>query len=166
MATTYQTIKLKKYLDIIEEYVAASAITPGNLVELTSAGTVQNHSTADGDVLQMFALEDELQGNEITDAYAAGDVVQVWIPVRGEIVYGRLADEQNVAIGDFLVSNGDGLLKAYTAESWESADAQSANSIYDHVIVGQVLEAQDLSGLDTSESSATTNSQWVKVRLI
>ena len=166
MATTYQTIKLKKYLDIIEEYVAASAITPGNLIELTSAGLVQNHSTADGDVLQMFALEDELQGKEIDDDYAAGDRVQVWVPVRGEIVYARLADEQNVVIGDFLVSNGDGLLKKYTLESWESADAQSANKIYDHVIVGQVLEAQDLSGLETSESSAAANSQWVKLRVI
>jgi len=34
----YNTIKLKKYLDIIEEYTPAASITPGMLLELTSAG--------------------------------------------------------------------------------------------------------------------------------
>lgn len=165
MATTYQTIILKNYLNIFEEYAAAAAITPGDLVELTSAGKVQRHSTADGNVLQMFAIEDALQGKGIDEDYATADVVRVWIPQRGDIVYARLADEQNVSIGDFLVSNGDGTLKKYTLESWESNDAQAANKIYDRVIVGQVLEAQDLSGLETSESSAVGNSQWVKVRI-
>ena len=37
------TIKLKKYQDIINEYEAEAAITPGMLIELTSSNTVQAH---------------------------------------------------------------------------------------------------------------------------
>lgn len=166
MATTYNTIKLKKFLDIQEEFEAASAITPGDLLELTSAGKVQRHSTSGGNAARMFALESELEGKGITENYAAGDRVQVWFPVSGEIVYARLADEQNVTFAGFLQSAGNGCLMAYAVETVASADAQTANTIYDHVIVGQVLESQDLSGLETSESSAVGNSQWVKVRII
>ena len=174
MATTYNTVKLKKYLDIIEEYEAASAITPGDLVELTSAGKVQRHTTAGGNAAKMFALENELEGEGLSDDYAAGDRVQVWCAVPGEMVYARLADEQNVTLGDFLESAGNGCLQAHSAdaisETIASAEDQSALSlaitVYPNQIVGQVLESQDLSGLETSESSAVGNSQWVKIRII
>lgn len=112
------TIKIKKYLDIIEERVAASAITPGMLIELTSADKVQPHSTASGNVTPvMWALEDELQGNGIADAYAADAPVQIWVTVPGEQVYALLADGESVVIGDKLASNGDGYLKKHDADS-------------------------------------------------
>jgi hypothetical protein len=163
MATTYNTIKLKKYQDIIEEYAAAATITPGNLIELTSAGTVQNHSTSGGNALPMFALEDELQGKGIEDDYASGDKVQVWVAQRGEIVYARLAVDENVSIGDFLESNGDGCLKKHTAFAHTGSEEIT---LYAQPIVGQVLEAQDLSGLSGSESSLVANTQFVKVRIL
>jgi hypothetical protein len=166
MATAnYKTIKLKKYLDIIEEYVANASITPGMLIELMSTNKVRAHATSGGNVLPMFALEDELQGKDIDDNYAAGDVVQCWIAQRGEIVQAILADGQNVAIGDLLMSNGAGYLTKYVAESWESADAQQANTLYPNIIVGIALEAQDLSALDGSNSSLTANSKYIKVRI-
>jgi hypothetical protein len=166
MATAYyNTIKLKKYVDIIEEYEANAAIIPGMLIELMSTNKVRAHATSGGNVLPMFALEDELQGKEIDDAYAAGDVVQCWIPVRGEIVHALLADGQNVSIGDALQSNGAGYLTKYVKESWESNDAQQANIVYDKVIVGIALEAQNLSALDGSNSSLTANSKYIKVRI-
>ena len=85
---TPKTIKDKNFSDINEEYTAtAVAIYPGALLELTSAGTVQAHSTAGGNVLPMFAFEDELQGKNIATAYAASDKIQVWIPGRGDIVF-------------------------------------------------------------------------------
>lgn len=150
----YNTIKLKKYLDVIEEKTAAAVITPGMLVELTSVGKVQAHSNAEQDAFPRFALEDELQGNGINDAYASGDVVQVWIPTRGDIVYGILADGQNVVIGDFLESNGAGLLQKHVAdvESFESAEAGSI-TVYPNSIVGQALEAVDISDSSGGESS-------------
>src|SRR4030042_88936 len=100
---SYETVKLKKYLDIIEEYEADAAITPGMLIELNSDEEVKAHATAGGNVLPMFALEDELQGHGLEDQFAAGDMVQCWIPNRGEVVYAILADGQNVAIGDFQI---------------------------------------------------------------
>ena len=126
-----KTIKLKKYLDVIEEYQAtAVAVTPGALLELTSADLVQAHSTDGGLALPMFALEDELQGKGIDDNYVASDKIQVWVAVRGEIVNALIADSEEVAVGDWLVSAGAGKLRV--AESDDSA------------IVGQAVEALDM----------------------
>jgi len=71
------TVKLKKYVDNVYEKVANAAITPGHLLELMSTNKVKVHASLAGVVTsKMFALEDELQGKEIDDAYAADDVVQ------------------------------------------------------------------------------------------
>lgn len=163
MATTYNTIKLKKYQDIIEEYAAASGITPGNLIELTSSGTVQNHSTEGGNALSMFALEDELQGKGIEDDYAAADKVQCWVAQPGEIVYARLADGESVAPGDFLESASDGTLKKHTAFAHAGSEEVT---IYTKCIVGIALEARELDSLSGSDSSLAENSQYIKVRIV
>ena len=152
------TIKIKKYLDVVEEYEAAAAITPGHLVEFTSAGKVQKHSTANGDALPMFALEDEMQGNSISDDYSSGDQVQVWIPQRGAQVYAILANGENASVGSWLSSNGDGTLKVHTATSVDSDDAYTA---YTNQIVAQALEAVDMSG-----SSGVDPSGRIIVRIV
>ena len=139
------TVKLKKYADIINEYPAVAAITPGHLVELTSADKVQAHGTEGGNAIPQFALEDELQGKAITDAYAADDRVFVWVAGRGDEVNAILADGENVAIGDFLESKGNGTLKKWVAES--ATDVPNA-------IVGQALEAVDMSGSSGEDPSA------------
>jgi len=145
------TIKLKNYLNIMNEYPAEAAIIPGELIELTSSCTVQVHSTAGGNVLHMFAVEDELQGNGIDDAYAAADKVQCWVTIRGEEVYAILADGEDVACGDFLESNGAGELVKHVPDSDSDDDGQ--NSIYTNQIVGISLEDIDLSGSSGEESS-------------
>lgn len=111
------TIKIKNYSNTNEELVAAAAITPGNLVEVASTGKVQKHSTAGGNALPKFAVEDELQGKGIDEDYAAADQVQVWTPGRGDMVYALLADGQDVSIGDFLESDGAGKLQAHSPAS-------------------------------------------------
>lgn len=147
----YNTIKIKKYSDVIEEYTAtAVAITPGMLLELTSAGLVQAHSGEGQNQLQMFALEDELQGKGIDDNYAASDKIQCWIPNRGDCVYAILEDGENVSIGDFLESNGAGLLQKHTEDF---ADSDDALTVYSNQIVGIALEAVDLS---TSSGEASS----------
>jgi len=162
----YNTIKLKDYLHINEEYNAAAAITPGMLIELNSSGTVQKHASIDTFAMPMFATEDELQGKDITDAYVTGDKVQCWIPTRGDIVYALLLDGQNVSIGDKLVSASGGYLKKSESDfaSIESVDA--GTDLSTRVIIGIALEAQDLSTLEGSESSLATNSQYIKVRIV
>ena len=122
-------IKVKKYSDVVEEYVAAGVITPGMLIELTSAGKVQAHSGSSGESLVMVALENELEGQGIDVDYAADDRVQCWIPNRGDMIYGLLADGETAVIGNWLESNGDGKLKVGTTKP-----------------IGQAVEAVDMSG--------------------
>jgi len=148
------TIKLKKYVDVVEEYEANAAITPGMLIEIMSTGKVRAHANTGQTALPMFALEDELQGNGIADAYASGDRVQAWVASRGEIVYALLANGETAVIGSFLESNGDGYLKVYSADSAGVVEYPSS-------IVGQALEAVDMSG-----SSGADPSGRIKVRII
>lgn len=148
MAYSGNTIKVKKYSDHIEEIDAGGTITPGMLVNEGSAGTVAAHGTAAGNVIPRFALEDGLQGKEITDNYVSGDKVQVWTPYRGDQVYALLADGQNVAIGAMLESAGDGTLRAWTS----STNPRS--------IVAEAVEALDLS------ASANTTSGRIVVRIV
>lgn len=144
---SFNTIKLKKYSDVIEEIVAHAAITPGMLLELNSDEEVLAHSTAGGIAAPpMFALEDELQGNDIDDDFAAADPVQVWFPYRGDQVYAILADGESVVIGDFLVSDGNGFLEKLTVGS-------AGTTEYPNAIVAVSLEAVDLSGSSGEESS-------------
>jgi hypothetical protein len=133
------TIKLKKYLDVIWEFVANAAIEPGMLVELMSTNKVRAHADANGNAIPMFALEDELQGKGIHDAYAAGDPVQVWVAQRGEKVYALLEDGQAVVIGDFLVSAGNGHLRKFVGGDSGAAEELPME------IVAMALEAVDAS---------------------
>ena len=159
----YNTVKVKKYSDNIQEFVAAEAISPGMLVEQTpAAATLRKHATEGGNVVPiMFALEDELQGKGLADAYAVGAVVQVWIPYRGDVVYAQLEDEQEIAIGDELESNGAGFLQAHVADPGDSTVGSVQNAI-----VGVALEKLELSSLAGSESSSSPTRQFLKVRIV
>ena len=154
------SVILKKYLDIINEYPADAAITPGMLIELNSDGEVKAHATAGGNVLPMFALEDELQGNGLEDNYAAGDRVQCWVPVRGEEVNTILADGENVSVGNFLESAGNGYLRKHVVDSTG-----------DYLVIPLVaiaLEAKDLSGSSGEGSLSETIglNKRIKVRIV
>lgn len=146
----YNTIKVKKYSDVIEEKVASAAITPGMLLIIESTGKVKAHDQADKDVFPIFALEDELQGKGIDDAYAANDPVQCWIPYRGDIVNAILADGQKVVIGDPLTSDGYGRLKKHVTDTGASTVPWT---VYPEQIVGYAAEALDLSGSSGEETS-------------
>jgi hypothetical protein len=139
------TIKVTNYSNVIEEFDAVAAITPGMLIEPTSADKVQAHSTQGGNATPMFALEDDLQGNGIDDAYSANNKVQCWVPGRGDMVYAILADGENVVIGDYLDSDGDGALRKHVADD--------SGSIQVKAIVAQAVEALDLSDSSGGESS-------------
>jgi hypothetical protein len=131
------TIKIKKYADVIEEYTSTAVeITPGMLIEITSAGLVQKHSTGNGKALTMFALEDELQGRGIDVNYTVSTRVQCWLPGHGDMVYALLADGETAVIGSWLASNADGKLKVSTTNP-----------------IGQAVEAVDMSGTSGADPS-------------
>ena len=135
------------------------------LIELTSANKVQAHSTAGGNAVAMFALEDELQGNGINDAYAANDKVSTWVPNSGDQALAILVDGENVSVGDFVESNGAGLLQKYTADTASSAEAIT---VLPKSIVGQVVAAAvDLSDSSGAESSGPlAYDKRVKIRIV
>ena len=147
------TIKIKDYLKVFEEYKAHAAITPGHLIVLNSDNEVAVHTSADGAVLPMFAIEDELQGNDIATAYSTGDKVQVWIATRGDIVNAILLDGETVVIGDFLVSAGNGELKKLDTTT-SLADIEYP--------VGIALAVLDLS----SSSTTLTSVARIPVRIM
>jgi hypothetical protein len=137
------------------EKAAAAAITPGFLIELTSADALQAHSTAGGTAATIFALEDENQGNSITDAYTAADLTLAAVFKPGDEVYALLADGENASIGSKLESNGDGYLRVVDADA-------SAGDIGVQSVIGVALEALDMSG----SSGVDPSSQRIRIMVI
>jgi hypothetical protein len=117
MVATITLSSLERYL--MDENIASAAITPGHLVEIVpsggDAGQLRAHATAaDTDVQVMFAVENELVGDDIDTAYADGDTVKFCYPVSGAKIYAWLEAAANVARGAPLESNGAGALQAKT----------------------------------------------------
>ncbi len=94
---------------------AAGTITPGELVEFDGSEDLQAHSTADGAAQAAFARERDLFGKDKDEAIPVGDNVLRIVPIKGAVVQAFLADTENVAKGDALVSDGLGSLKAPAA---------------------------------------------------
>lgn len=129
-----------------KEGIASGAITPGHLLERTStADTVKVHATAGAKAQRLFAIEDEHQGKEISDAYSSADRVFFKTFQPGDRVHALIANGEAIAIGDWLVSNGDGTLK--------EADADSSGTIFEQDVIGVAMEACDMSDSSGADPS-------------
>jgi len=115
-----------------EALATAAVVKPGYLLEKTSAGKVKAHATAAGWSQRLVAIEDDLQGKTVSDAYSASALIQYAVVSPGTLCQLMLKSGQNISIGDKLVSNGDGTLKAATGTDKE--------------ITAWAEEAVDLSG--------------------
>ena len=151
---SYNTIILKNYGNNFEEYNVAAVLTPGMLVETDSDDAIQPHSTANGAAAKLFAIENALEGEGIDDAYAVDDKARVWACQPGDEVYALILDGENIAIGDKLVSAGNGRLKERRGSS--SALVEDAASI--------IAEARE--ALDLSSSSGAETTYRCRVRII
>lgn len=98
----------------LEAKAGAAGILPGHLLQRNSAGNFVVHSTAAGMAERIIAREEEYVGGAIDVAYANGDRVPAWIARPGEQFYMLLATANNIVIGDYLESNGDGTLRKST----------------------------------------------------
>ena len=108
------TITLKEQ-PVLKEGQASSAINPGHLVEYGGAKELQAQSTAGQDCRRAFALEDDLIGNSVTDAYAADSNVRYGVFNSGAEVLGRVAAAAPaIAKYDQLEATGDGTLRKIT----------------------------------------------------
>lgn len=124
---------------IRKEADAGGTITPGHLIDWSGADLVV-HATAGGNAQKMFALEADLVGDGIEVDYAANGRVQYSVFQAGEEVYAWLAAGESVVKGDYLESNGAGLLRKHVAEVGSGAAA-----VVTKQIVARAHEILDLS---------------------
>lgn len=112
-----------------DEADASGAITPGFLLEEDSNSDVQAHSTAGGEAAPFVAFENELEGEGIDTDYSSGDRCRYLVCKKGDEVVMRIANGEDIDIGDKLVSNGDGKLKELTADSSGVVDEEAVIAI-------------------------------------
>jgi hypothetical protein len=132
------------------EALCSAIVKPGYLVEIESTGKVKPHATAAGVAAAMFAVEDDLQGNGIDTDYASGKLVQYNVMRPGDEVWALIKDGEAIAIGDKLVSGGDGTLKELGTEAQQDA------------FLAIALEAKDMS----DSSAADPASARCKVMIV
>jgi len=130
-----------------EEAFAAAAFSPGHLVELASTGKVQKHSTAGGFAERLFAKEAPLQGRGIDTAYAQDELAFLYVGQPGDEINAFIATNQTIAVGERLISAGDGSLRS-------AVDSVSGVTIKE--VVAVALEA-----ITTTSTSTRT-----RVRLV
>jgi uncharacterized protein (AIM24 family) len=124
-ATGYRRITIKPsspFGPVQDEGLAAATVTPGKLLEITSSGKMQHHSTANGATQGVrVALEtihaDAPTTEQIDATYASGDVLYYAAALPGDVYYMFLAGSQTVIKGAYLASDGSGNLQAITPGS-------------------------------------------------
>lgn len=139
-----KTILLKGDGTSIERLAAAATIYPGFLCELNSSDQLAVHSVSGGSQSSIVALEDENRGREIGTAYGSGNVVVARALRPGDVALMVIADGQNISIGEYVDSNGDGTLKS-------QEPASAGVSEFPRSCVGVALSA-----VDASDSATTT----------
>lgn len=130
---------------IYKEYNLATSqdVTPGMLLEVTSAGTVQPHSVAGGNTTPLFAREAfGTPLRDIDDEYDQdGERVYAMVCRPGDEVNAFLAIGENVAIGALLQSDGAGALEAY--ELPEDVEDASGPDVFVRAPVARAVEAKN-----------------------
>lgn len=100
---------------LLKEGVASSEISPGMLVEFGGAKDLQPQSTAGANCRRAIALENDLLGKGITDAYKAGERVRVGSFVPGQEVLVLLVEGgAAVTKGDALQADTNGLVDKHS----------------------------------------------------
>ena len=153
-----KTIMIKnRHMRRDEGKAAEAGIYPGMLLEFAAIDasdateqTLKKHATSAGNAMAMFAIEDELQGKNISTVYTNGKRVQYIICCTGDIVYCRIANGSTTTFGCLLESNGDGNMKVHTPTVDSS---QAVHTEYLNAIVLQALEVVDMS--DSSAADPT-----------
>ena len=127
-----------------EEYKANSAlIYPGYLLRLDANGEVLPHDNSGAVCEAIFAVEDALQGKAVDTIYADDSIVTVILPGKGSVVNAMIEADEDVAIGDGLMSNGNGKLVV------RSPDSAIGHEEY---IVAFAMEACDCTGSNPADA--------------
>ncbi len=125
---------------IRKEALAGGAINPGHLIERTSTGTVIVHAGAGLNAQSMFAVENEVIGEGIDDAYASADnVLYEVLPPGAEVNALVAASATAIVASDYVESDGDGTVRLLTTDTATDDTQREA-------CVGVALESVDNSG--------------------
>jgi len=110
-----------------KEGKASGTIYPGMALYRTStADQVAVHNVQQGKIHgNLVAIEDELQGNGIADAYSTTNRILFRSFLPGDEVYLKIKSGQNISIGDKLVSGGNGYFEKERADSSAVDDVDS-----------------------------------------
>lgn len=120
-----------------EEAVVHAAFYPGHLLTVNSDGEITKHATEGGYSERAFAVEDALQGNTVDTVSVAGNTHPYVLALPGDEVNAFIKAGENVAVGDMLISGGDGTLIANGSESSGTTVRQ---------IIAIAMAANDLTG--------------------
>lgn len=109
------------------EAIAGGAITPGMTVILNSSGLLVAGPAAGITGPAAFAVENDMIGKGMEDAYAQGDQVIYRVFAEGAHVNAILASGANINAGVLLQTNGSG--KLITASTADAVVAKSLEAI-------------------------------------
>ena len=145
-----------------EGTLTAVAVSPGMLLERTSAGTFQAHSTAGGPAEMLVCIEDYLQGKGVEDWYSASGRVLFVAATKGDVFAMRIKDASpagTITIGEFLESDGAGKLQAWASPTGAVDSASDLSG--DFFPLAVALEA-----IDMADSSGVVGAGHIKVRVL
>src|SRR5574343_48912 len=129
-----------------KERAAGGAITPGHLCLVNSLNKIVVHPTAGGNFLGAVAIEDALQGRDIDDAYASGEVTQYVVVRPGDEFTGIFTTSQVIFVGDVLERAGNGTVSKHTPPTESTLGVYTATTMYHKAIIGRALEAVTTTG--------------------
>lgn len=122
-----------------------STIKAGELVETTSTGELQEHSTAGGNAQALFAREADYVGGGIDAVFKEGDTCPYYACNTGDRIYAFATSSQNITAGALLESAGNGALRAHVPQAVDESGS-ATYSINTKAIVGKALEAVTTDG--------------------
>ena len=131
----------------IEDVEAGEQIETGSLIEFNAAGDAIKHDDADEQAAAWFAAPSPASGLTLEDDIENDDALQVEIFESGSRHQARVIHNTDINGGAALVSNGDGSLKAYGAQSTGEGDT---------VETGNVVAYAPPEGIDTGDETAAT----------
>lgn len=109
------------------EAVANAAINPGHFCRRRSDGKVEKQGTADVLIAPLIAIENEIFGKGVLDAYAAGDNVLLVHVEGGGVVNAKVAAAAPaIVIGDPISVAADGTVKKAASEGVAIATTEEA----------------------------------------
>ena len=141
---------------IKSEFLCKEDIYPGMLVELTAENGViklQKNTNANNLKETCFVTEYEAFGKTILDKAAAGDTVHVYFANAGDVIYARV--DSNVAVGDKLVSKGDGILQKFdTANAVGTSTTVTTVTTYEDIASGLTINGYGVTAIALDKAEA------------